>query len=53
MEESLERSRGRTRTDNLHKEHRKAERNRARDETLIYNGWLSGNVFLLNACLAF
>ena len=51
-EESLERSRGRRRRENLNEEHRKAERNRVRDTTLIYNGWLSDNVFLLNACLA-
>ena len=48
-EEGLERRR---RREHFNEEHRKAERNRARDKTLIYNGSLVGNVFLLNACLA-
>ena len=51
--ESLERSQGRRRRGNrrrgnCNEEHCKAERNRARDKTLIYNGWLSGDVFLFN-----
>ena len=33
-----EESRGRRRRDNFDENHRKAERNRARDKTLIYNG---------------
>ena len=37
-EESLERSRGRRRRENFNGGHRKAERNRATDKTLIYNG---------------
>ena len=37
-EESLKRSRGRRRKKILNENHRKAERNTARDKTLIYNG---------------
>ena len=49
--EILERSRGRRRRENFNEIQRKAERNRARDKTVIYNGCLSGNAFLLNICL--
>ena len=34
------------------KPRKEKKRNRASDKTLIYNGWLSDNVFLLNAYLA-
>ena len=37
-EDIFERSRGRRRRDNFDENHHKAERNRARDKTLIYNG---------------
>ena len=37
-EEILERSRGRRRRENFNDNQRKAERNRARDKTPIYNG---------------
>ena len=51
-EESLERSRGRRGRKNFNEKLRTAERNTGGDQTVIYDGWLSGNVFLLNACLA-
>ena len=37
-EESLERNLGRRKRENFNEEHRKAEKNRARDKTLIFNG---------------
>ena len=43
-EEILEKSRGRRRRENFIENHRKAEKNRAKDKTLIYNGQLSGKV---------
>ena len=44
----LKKSRGRGRGENLNEKQCEAERNRARDNTLIYNSQLSGFVFLLN-----
>ena len=37
-EGGLERSRGRRRREKFNEEHRKAERNRVTDKTLMYNG---------------
>ena len=44
-EESLERSRGRRRRENFNENQRKAERNRARNKTLIYNGYFQLTYF--------
>ena len=44
-EESLERRRGRRRREKFNNNHRKAERNRARDKTLIYNGYSFQEMF--------
>ena len=51
-EERLERCRGRRKRGHFNEGHRKAERNRAIERTLICKSWLSDNVFLLNAFLA-